>query len=193
MTMPNRAPIVNNRIDAILSEHQMLMRHLERQGQILLMNRSEEAFSKTLIIAVASYFEVLFTEIIVQMFRDKTGGADPLAQFVRKQAIGRRFAQLFNWGSDGNPSRNANSFYNLFGPHFSTFMRDKIKSDHDLDRGVQAFIEIGNIRNHMVHGNFADFQCDKSIGDVRRLYEEATVFVDAFRDLVNEFIDASET
>ena len=188
-TKPN--PIYN-RIDQIWSDHRELVAYLQSSNQLQLQFRAEEAFSKTLIVAAASYFEVQLTHIIVDLFREATHGAEPLAQFVKNQAIGRRFAQLFDWGDGTRPGRNANGFYKSFGPEFADYMKQKVESDQTFDASVKAFLEIGDLRNQMVHGNFVDFQLNKTVDEVYQLYQTATDFVNGFSDSVREFITSNE-
>ena len=171
-----------------MQDHRELVDHLQSGGYLRLISQVEETFGKTLLIASASYFEVRLTQAILELYREMTQGAEALVEFVKKQAIGRRFAQLFDWGSDARPSRNANSFYRLFGDSFVAYMRTKIQENQELDASVQAFIEIGNLRNQMVHENYADFQLNKTAADVYSLYEKAIKFVDEFPAAVREFI-----
>ena len=182
-----------NRIEELWDDHKELVIHLQSGNQLQLMSRVQDSFGKILIIAVASYFEVRVTQNIVELYSEMTNRAEALAQFVRKQAIGRRFAQLFEWGSESKSGRNANSFYNLFGTEFATFMKKKVQDDQSLDDSVKAFLEIGNLRNQMVHGNYADFQLNKTVDEIHQLYETATTFVNEFPIAIREFIKLGET
>ncbi len=189
--MPDtKADHANNRIDEIWNDHGDLVAYLQSSNQLQLQSRAEEAFCKTLIIAAASYFEVRLTHVIVDLFREMTHGAEALAQFVRNQAIGRRFAQLFDWGDGTSPGRNANGFYKLFGPEFADYMKQKVKGDQTLDDSVKAFLEIGDLRNQLVHGNYADFQLNKTVDEAYELYRIATIFVEGFSDSAREFISS---
>ena len=191
--MVGLAPDINNRIDELWNDHRALVTHLQADNQLQLLSRVEEAFSKTLMIAAASYFEVQLTQAIMTLYIESTQGAKVLAQFVRRQAIGRRFAQLFQWGSETKSERNANSFYTLFGADFGDYMKQKVREDQHLDDSVKAFLEIGNLRNQMVHGNYADFQLNKTVDEVYGLYKVATKFVDEFPDAIREFIAIGQT
>ena len=164
------------------------MEYLESANSLLLRDRAESAFAKTLLLAAASYFEVHLTQTIIDLYLEMTQGVEELAEFVRRQAIGRRFAQLFQWGSDESPGRNANSFYVSFGERFSAHMKQRVQEDRDFDESVKAFLEIGNLRNQMVHGNYADFHLNKTVEEVYSLYTQAGRFVDEFPDAIRQFI-----
>ena len=178
----------NNRIDELWRDHQELVIHLQSENQLRLISRVEESFTKTLLIAVASHFEVQLTNTIYDMYLEMTQGADVLAQFVRKQAIGRRFGQLFQWGDETKSSQNANYFYALFGPDFKAYMQRRVQDNRSLDDSVKAFLEIGNLRNQMVHGDYAEFQLSKTVDEVYLLYQSATNFVHTFPIVVREFM-----
>ena len=187
--MVEPGPDTNNRIEELWSDHRDLVAYLQSRSQLRLQSRVEDAFSKTLIIAAASYFETRLSQSIVELYYETTREADALAQFVKKQAIGRRFAQLFEWGNEGRTSQNANSFYRKFGPEFKSYMEGKVREDISLDQSVKAFLEIGNLRNQMVHGNYADFQLSKTVDEVFDLYRKATNFVERFPAAIREFIE----
>ncbi len=178
----------SNRVEELLRDHRELVEYLESGNSLLLRDRAESAFAKTLLIAAASYFEGRLTQMIIDLYLEMTQGVEELAEFVKRQAIGRRFAQLFQWGSDESPGRNANSFYILFGDGFSAHMKQRVQDNRDFDESVKAFLEIGNLRNQMVHENYADFQLNKTVEDVYSLYTRAARFVDKFPDAIRQFI-----
>ena len=178
----------SNRVEGLLRDHRELVEYLELANSLLLRDRAESAFAKTLLIAAASYFEVSLTQVITDLYLEMTQGVEELAEFVKRQAIGRRFAQLFQWGNEESPGRNANSFYILFGEGFSAHMKERVRDDRDFDESVKAFLEIGNLRNQMVHENYADFQLNKTVEEVYSLYTRATRFVDEFPEAIRQFI-----
>ena len=187
MPLPSQDP-PSNRVEELLRDHRELVEHLDLANSLLLRDRAESAFAKTLLIAAASYFEVRLIQMIIDLYLELTQGVEELAEFVRRQAIGRRFAQLFDWGSEESPGRNANSFYKLFGEGFSAHMRQRVREDRDLDDSVKAFLEIGNLRNQMVHEDYADFQLNKTVEEVYSLYSSSARFVDDFPDAIRQFI-----
>ena len=71
-------------------------------------------------------------------------------------------------------------------------MKEKIPVNQSLDDSIRAFLEIGNIRNDLVHGNYADFQLSKTADEVYGLYQSATEFVNDFPVSVRRFIEAGE-
>ena len=47
-----------NRIEELWNDHRELVAYLQSDNQLQLSSRVEDAFSKTLIVAAASYFEI---------------------------------------------------------------------------------------------------------------------------------------
>ena len=183
-------PVTNNRIEELWKDHNDLAAYLQASNELHLLSTVQDSFRKTLLIAAASYFEVRFTETIVGLYQEADRGAGILSEFVRRKAIGRSFASLFNWDSG-----NANSFYNLFGPDFSGYMKERVRADDALAEAVKAFIEIGHLRNELVHKNYADFRLDKTVDEIYRLYHAAAYFLSYFPVAVGECIatiDANE-
>lgn len=188
MAIPNQDP-PSNRVEELLRDHRELVEYLESGNSLLLRDRAESAFAKTLLIAAASHFEVRLSQMIIDLYLEMTQGAEELAEFVKRQAIDRRFTQLFQWSSSGSPGQNANSFYRLFGDGFSDHMRQRVREDRRLDESVKAFLEIGNLRNQMVHESYADFQLNKTVAEVYSLYTSGARFVDDFPDAIRNFIN----
>lgn len=178
---------MNERIEELWNDHGDLVTHLQTNNQLQLLSRAHDSFRKTLIIAVASYFEVQLTQTIVGLYRETGHGAGVLAEFVNRQAIGKRFAQLFQWSSP-----NANSFYNLFGPDFASHMKQKVQKDERLDNSIKAFLEIGHLRNQLVHQNYADFQLDKTLEEIYGLYKLAINFLIEFPIAIRECMTIGE-
>ena len=183
-------PNIPNRIEELWNDHSDLAEYLQANNQLHLLSTVQDSFRKTLLVAAASYFEVQMTETIVGLYEGADRGVGILPEFVRRQAIGRRFAQLFQWKDS-----NANSFYNLFGKDFSDYMKERVKTDRALDDAVKAFLEIGHLRNELVHENYADFRLDKTVDEIYDLYDAAAYFLRYFPVAVGEciaMIEASE-
>ena len=181
MTTPT--PAINNGVEQLWRDHSSLVDYLQANSEFQLLAGVDDSFRKTLLIAAASYFEVQMTEIIVGLYDEADRGTGVLSEFVRRKAIGRGFASLFSWSSP-----NANYFYNLFGPDFAASMRQRVREDRNLDDAVKAFLEIGDLRNRLVHENYADFQLNKTIREIYDLYRTANIFLTTFPIVVGECI-----
>ena len=164
-------------IRALVDEYRELTQFLDSAGEYSLKLNVDSSFAKTLIVSAASYFESRLTESLVQIYSQQTNQSEILVHFVRSLAIDRRYFQWFDWNSN-----NANSFFGKFGGNFRALMVEKVRNDEGLRESIQAFIELENLRNSLVHGNYAAFQLNRSVDDLLNLYDAALEFVEGFPD-----------
>lgn len=176
----------DNIVDVIFEEHQALVQHLMAAGEVSLQNNVDSNFRKTLLLAAASYFETALSDSLIGLFSDRTNAAEPMVEFVRNKAIGRQFHTLFQWNSP-----NANSFFSLFGASFSLFMRTEVLNDASLDSSIRAFLELGGLRNQLVHQNFASFTLEKTVEEIYASYKVALHFIETIPSKIGDYIDNS--
>ena len=169
----------------MVNEHRELMDCLRTVGDTSLQIRADAAFAKALLLSVASYFEARMTDGIEQAFLSGTNGSDVLASFVRKMAIERRYHQWFDW-----TARNANKFFATFGATFRQLMVEKVRADPTLADSIRAFLELGNLRNQLVHQNFAQFNVPMTAAEIFDLYKRADEFVEGFLSDLQQYINA---
>ena len=170
---------------ALVSEYRELSQLLDSDPNYYSLRMGlESSFAKTLVVSSASYFEARFTDSLVEIYSEATNQAEALVQFVRSLAIDRRYFQWFDWRSN-----NATSFYGKFGGDFRKFMSDKAKNDEEIRDSISAFLELENLRNSLVHGNYAAFQLDKSVDDVLALHEKALRFVEDFPKEIRGYLN----
>ena len=67
-------------------------------------------------------------------------------------------------------------------------MEEKVKSDPALDESIKAFLQLGSLRNQLVHQNFAQFTVDFTAEDIFDLYQKANEFVEGFLDDLQQYI-----
>ena len=175
-------------IERLCEEHDELIKHLLETGKITWKSRADDQFAKTLLLAVASRFEARLTACVVETFESATGGSDALVSFVQKQAVERRYHTWFSW----RDAKNANSFFRSFSEEFKNAMEAKVKNDPDIDDAVKAFLELGRLRNELVHEDYATFSMQKTPGDVLERYRAAARFVDRFADDLREHVTAQQ-
>jgi hypothetical protein len=114
-------------------------------------------------------------------------GADVIVHLVRNKAIERQFHTYFQWRE-----RNANAFFGIFGTDFRDFMQKRVKTDSKLDDGIKKFLELGNLRNEMVHENSATFGVEKTLEELYVLYKDGRYFIDQFRMAFLEYCGIRE-
>ena len=171
-------------VGQLMQEHNALVALLP-ESEISLRLSADAAFRKTLLLSAASYFEVSMSETIINAFSEATNHSEALVEFVRVMAVDRRYHGWFNWDV-----KNANRFFGAFGSGFRTFMEDRIKGSSTLEESIKAFMEMGSLRNQLVHQNFASFPLDKTVAEIFDMYQKALGFIDAFPDDIGEFLRA---
>jgi hypothetical protein len=65
----------------------------------------------------------------------------------------------------------------LLGENIGERLKAESKAD-PLKSSVEAFLELGFLRNCLVHQNFAGYAFEKTNEEVYALYRQASVFVD---------------
>lgn len=164
-------------IQSFINDYQELYTFLTSQGKISESIEVNDHYRKILLLSCASYYESQITNII-QEFIKKNSTDERVFDFLNNKAIQRQYHTLFNW-----KETNINSFLGLFGSDFKQRISNEIKASEDLQKQVKAFLEIGNERNKMVHGNFLEYQLEKTIEEISSLHNEATKLIEYIRSI----------
>jgi hypothetical protein len=172
-----------NIIKVLHTEMTDVLKYLASQPSM--QSNLEKYLPKVYALAMASYFEKQLQDIIMQYVSRKSGGSSSLESFVRKRAITLQYHTYFDWGKKdqiGQPGKNANAFFAMFGDDVKEKIQAEVREDASLDKAVQSFLEIGHIRNILVHSNFAAFNfVSKTTDELFTLFEEAERFVEYVR------------
>ncbi|MBN1559841.1 hypothetical protein JW998_06295 [candidate division KSB1 bacterium] len=179
-----------NVVDFVNKEYQSIVAFLDESQQPSLSSDVNKHFKKVLVLSSASYFEHQIQSILVDFITKETNNNVKAVNFFKKKAISLQFHTYFYWGEKNNPhspGKNANQFFSLFGDEFKKEMEKLIKENDDLKKAVESFIEIGHLRNILVHSNFAAYDLEnKTTEEVYQLYKEGLVFVDFIKMKLQE-------
>lgn len=171
-------------IQSYYDQHNSLIEILEKQGEISLISIANDTFRRTLVLSIASYFEHEVCELLRKMTAARSTQDEIVCSFVNAKGIQRQYHTYFQWG--GN---NANQFFSLFG----RVVRDKalkdIQENPDLLGSVRAFLELGALRNQLVHQKFLNFTVEKTPEEIIVLYRKATHFVVYLHSLLFPVLD----
>ncbi len=160
-------------IDKIYADHQELTKYLGERTQPSFSQIVTDDFRKLLALSVASLFEQIITNAILEFCTIKAAGDPGLLCLVRMKAVERQYATYFDWNQ-----KTANGFFRLFGEPLGISMREDIKKTPELKAGCDAFLELGSLRNRLVHQNFASFAFEKTAEEVYNDYKQAIRFVE---------------
>jgi RiboL-PSP-HEPN len=160
-------------IDRLYREAAAAIQILQENSEWSLQVAAADHFRKALLLATASYFEDYLCNSVAVFVREHAKTA-LIENFVRNKAIARQYHTWFAWDK-----KNANQFFGLFGKEFKQLMDERIKAAPQLQPAIEAFLELGNGRNLLVHQNYATFSMEKTLDEVYELYQTALVFVAA--------------
>lgn len=162
-------------IARIMSAHEQVAEKLVPDGEPSLKITVDDVFKKMLLICAGSYCEVRLIDILVNLYKNECNGRIMLSEFVKKQALNRRYHQLLDWDA-----QNANKLFRLLGKSFENHIRNVLESNPSYEKAEVAFVELGNLRNQAVHKNLATFSVDKSTDEIFDLYKKSQHFLDVF-------------
>ncbi|MCX6175103.1 MAG: HEPN domain-containing protein [Ignavibacteriales bacterium] len=163
-------------IDKFYNDYKNLVDFLDENKQPSLKIEAENNFSKNLLLAAASFHEQELTDIIRSFILAITQQDEKAISFFENKAMKRQYHTFFQWESN-----NANSFFGLFGEKIKTEMEKEAKLNEKLDKAIKAFLEIGRLRNTMVHGNYAAFNLEKTAQELYDLFISANYFLERFK------------
>ena len=160
-------------VDRLLAEHTRVIGILDDHQEVSLRISTEATLRKVLVLSAASFFETCITDAVLDFVANVRGQSAGVVALVEHKAIRRQYYTYFQWGT-----KNANSFFAMFGTPFKRRMSQRVKEDAELAGGIEAFLAIGAERNKMVHEDFGSYSLDKTTEEVMDLYRRAIVFVE---------------
>lgn len=168
-------------VNILNREYQSIVGFLNSNAQPSLSSDVNRYFKKVIALSSASYFEHRIQEILIQFISKETNNNSRAISFFKKKAIGMQYHTYFTWGEKNDPDKpgkNANSFFALFGDEFKKEVEAEIKASVELEVAVKAFLEIGHLRNILVHSNFAAYDIEnKTAEEIFKLYEKGVLFI----------------
>ena len=163
---------MKNEVTVFFERQSELIRHLLEVKELSLAQDAEQMLQKNLALAAASYFEQHICEILLSFVDSKSGGCVELRSLIESTAIKRHYHTMFDW-----EKKNVNKFLSLFGSEFKEKISAEIAADGALTKASKDFLEIGNLRNCIVHQNYAAYITDKSAEEIFELFKNAVGFV----------------
>jgi len=164
-------------IDQQYENGNALVDYLKDQQQLTFFNEAENNFRKTILLSAASFFEKEISETVMEFAKSHSNNNELIISIIKQKAISRQYHTYFNWEN----SKNANSFFSLFGEDFKNKMIKKVKDDSKLENSIKSFLEIGQERNKMVHQNFAEIVIDKTAKEIYKLYQDSLYFIEIIK------------
>lgn len=164
--MPTRT-IVDDRYD----EGATIVARLFADGSISEAQTLQDLLRRAFVVGAASYFEQILKDTLLEFASRKSNADMALISLVKASLIDRGFHQMFQW-----EAKNANKFFAYFGPDLGDALKKSCGAD--FKGPMQAFMELGNLRNCIVHQNFHIFYFEKTLDECYASYRAAKEFVD---------------
>ena len=175
---------MSSAVDRIYGETAEISELLTRRGSISLLATANEVRSKSLLLAVASYFETTLCECVRKFCNDRIGYPSIIGDLVESKVISRQYHTWFDWKT---PS--AGPFFALFGKDFSIKMKQRLKDDEPFSKAVGDFLQLGSDRNRLVHQDFATYVLESTAEEIYPRYISAKTFTDNVFKMLCEFDD----
>lgn len=135
-------------------------------------------YGKHLVVAAASSLEEYVKDSVPEIIARR--GNDRIGAFVASTVFARRYHTLFDWKA---PS--AQKFFTSFGSECTTAFKAALRADDDLKAEHDAFMLLGQLRNELVHNDFASKSIDQTPTEVIGKYRLGLLFVARFEDLIH--------
>jgi hypothetical protein len=159
-------------VEEFYLNYQELIEFLLKNGQPSFAADASDNFRRSLILAIASYFEHEISEIIRALPGRYASGNPFLLELVAQKAVARQYHTYFEWDK-----ANANKFFAMFGSEYKAASQKKFSDEPDFKAAVQAFLSLGDTRNRLVHQNYVQFSVDMSAGDIIEKFRQAQTFL----------------
>ncbi|MET3706141.1 hypothetical protein ABIB17_000757 [Arthrobacter sp. UYEF6] len=151
---------------------------LEKAVEPSLLNVYQTDLPKIMIVAAASSFEKEVVKHIEDFYR-QSATHESATIFVLKKALYRQYHQLFGWNDN-----NVNVFTNYFGPACSKNFKELLGLHEWLGSSMKDFLDIGRVRNELIHGDFASYSPSLTPTEVQTKYRSAERFVAAIPRII---------
>ena len=123
-------------------------------------------------LSIASFFEHRITKAILEYAERHSDERRYSYHIIRIRAIERQYSKFFDWDLS-----NAHKFFAMFGQDCKDAFVEKKKQDPLLKSAEVDFIEIGRLRNELVHENFLTYPFPKTLEEIESKYKSADYFV----------------
>ena len=172
---------MNPIIESIYNESLDIINKLNDISEISLAIDAKRNFTKIFILSAASFFEDQIQKIIIEFVKISSNNNDEVICFLKNKAIAYNYHTYFAWGEKGQPDKfgkNANAFFSLFGEDFKNKINKIILTRPELGISIKCFLEIGHMRNILIHSNFAAYNnISKTIEEFKDMFIEADKFI----------------
>lgn len=107
--------------------HTEMIRYLEAARELSFVSSLNDTFRRSLLLAIASYFEHRITHMMLQVPVKLANGHPMISALIERQVVTRKYHQFFDW-----EKANVNKFLSMFGDGFSKSTQKKLQTQMKL-------------------------------------------------------------
>lgn len=167
-------------IESQYKDSKELYDYLMSKGEITFATYIDNVYKKVLVLSVASYFERVVSDCILNFARVSSSKDYRVVKLIENKVIERQYHTLFDW-----KAKNTNAFWKLFGDDTKIKVRNLITESETLQKAELNFLEIGELRNLLVHENFAEYDVNLTLEDIYSKYRSACDFVSQIETILH--------
>lgn len=167
-------------VDVLYKECESFDTFFKDKNEISYQIAIDNHLRKGLLLAAASYFEVLITDCLINFFDETSNSNSLVTSFLKNKALKRQYHTLFKW----DDKKGYTSFFGFMGEKFKDYMSANMKINKHLADGLSAFMSLGAERNLLVHLNYGTYTVQKTIPEIYKLYNDALYFVNGLPDFL---------
>lgn len=163
-------------VDSLYRSYQDLQSYLEAVGETSHAQFLREAFRRNLVVSGASLFEQFIKDAIDTFSDHRSKGDVAVITLVQMGVTSRNYHQMFDWNL-----RNTNRFFGYFGSTSGSLgasMKQECGQKKELQDAAKAFMELGQLRNELVHRNFALMPFEETVEESYARFQKAKTFVE---------------
>ena len=169
---------MTNIIDSYFSQHKELSDFLMENQEISLKSDADRRFAKVLVLACASYFEERIISALSSYSNALLNGDEKISSLLKMKAFERQYHSLFDWKEN-----NANRFFSHFGEGIKKQHKEDVSQDDEIKDSEKMFMNLGRMRNVLVHSNFAVAPIDETHEEIYAMFKGAMRFVDYVEEI----------
>ncbi len=172
----------SDRIKNQYNDAQELYNYLMNKQEMSFALYINDVYKKVLTLSAASYFESEISRILQNYAKKVSIQNDQrLVELIMHKIINRQYHTLFDW--NGN---NTNSFWKLFGEETKTKVQKILSSEENLKSAEKEFLTLGQLRNSLIHQNFAEYNMEnQTLDEIYKKYVTACKFIEFIEDVLN--------
>jgi hypothetical protein len=159
-------------IDNLYNNTSQLLDQLGQAGDLSMQSFANENLRKALLLSAASWFEGRVCAAMEAFSAVHSGNHPGIRAMIKRWAVDGMYFRYFAWRE-----QKPGQFYSQFGDECSAILKSEINGSPELKQALADFLELGNLRNELVHENFASYPFEKTAEEVYALFQSAERFV----------------